>query len=675
MPTAELDPALVNAAGPEPGDVIVTSNLWKTYQMGDQKVDALRGVSLRIRHNEYVAIMGPSGSGKSTLMNLIGCLDSPSQGKYWLNGHNVSELNDDELARIRNKEIGFVFQTFNLLARATSLHNVELPLIYNGTPAAERIARATAVLESVNLGSRMMHKPNELSGGQRQRVAIARALVNKPPIILPTVPRCTNSQSHGLTTGQTWVMPLDRAACDHPSLARSRLVSSFQFPEKVQGKPGFLRRMTAATALGEGLDGYDLGVISVALPQIIAQYNMNSFEAGMIGASTLIGIFIGAPLIGLVTDKVGRRIPFTVDVMCFILLGLAQLIVTGTWTLFTVRLLLGIAIGAEYSIGAAMMSELSPSEGRGSRLAWLQVNWYVGYLVAVIIGYSLTSAGVNWHLILGTSAIPAIVTMILRWGMPESPRWLLSQDRVEEARRIVNEFLGGEAYFTKEDLGGEEARPGKFRELFAPGLRGRTTFACVFWFCMVAPYFAIFTFAPLVFDSLHISDQRTATIAANSVAAIGSLIGMLLIERVGRRPMVIVTFWVCAVCLFVIGGWSTAPGMVVVVCFGLFSLFNAGGGNLCGVYPAELFPSNVRSSGVGLAAAFSRIGAAAGTFLLPIGIAHIGIGPSVCVGGALCVVGALVSHVLAPETTGASLTATAERKPLAPDAAGVEPAI
>ena len=187
--TAERQ-AIVSAAGATPGQdwVIVTRGIKREYDMGGEVVRALRGVDVAIRRNEYVAIMGPSGSGKSTLMNVIGCLDTPNAGEYWLNGTQVSKMSDDALARVRNKEIGFVFQTFNLLPRASALHNVELPLVYAGVPGDERRRRAKEALERVQLGERVDHRPNELSGGQRQRVAIARALVNRPSILLADEP-------------------------------------------------------------------------------------------------------------------------------------------------------------------------------------------------------------------------------------------------------------------------------------------------------------------------------------------------------------------------------------------------------------------------------------------------------------------------------------------------------
>jgi putative ABC transport system ATP-binding protein len=193
IPTADaasdaLEPGEVLVRDAVPAALISMREIWKTYQMGSEEVHALHGVSFDVQKGEYLAIIGPSGSGKSTLMNLIGCLDTPTKGEYWINGKNVSEMDDDELARIRNKEVGFVFQTFNLLARATSLHNVELPLIYAGISASERREKARQSLAAVDLTDRMTHKPNELSGGQRQRVAIARALVNHPSILLADEP-------------------------------------------------------------------------------------------------------------------------------------------------------------------------------------------------------------------------------------------------------------------------------------------------------------------------------------------------------------------------------------------------------------------------------------------------------------------------------------------------------
>ncbi len=442
-------------------------------------------------------------------------------------------------------------------------------------------------------------------------------------------------------------------------------MTSSPAPTPLKSNKGFLLRITAATAWGEGLDGYDLGAISVVLPLIIHELGVSSLEAGLIGASTLIGIFLGGPIFGHLTDRFGRRRMFTFDIIAFIIFGAAQLVVDSAWQLLVLRLFLGLAIGAEYSIGPPMLAEFSPSKGRGRRLSSLQFCWYVGFLVSVIVAYGMLAVGVNWRWILATSAVPAVATLVLRHGLPESPRWLMSRGRVEEARRIVNQYLG-EAYFEGEDLAGESTKKPHYRDLFAPGLRSRTAFVCLFYACLVAPYFAIFTFAPLVFNSLHLSDPRASVIGSNAVAAVGALVGMLVIERVGRRPLLLTSFWVMVVTLGVIGAWGAAPSRVIVACFALFAFFNAISGDLTGVYPSEVFPSELRSSGVGLASATSRVGAAIGTFLLPIGLTSIGVGPSVLIGAGVCVVGALVTHLWAPETTGRSLTDTGGFKALTP---------
>jgi len=425
---------------------------------------------------------------------------------------------------------------------------------------------------------------------------------------------------------------------------------------------GMLRRMTWATALGEGLDGFDLGVIAVVLPLISKELGLSPVWSGLIAASTLVGIFFGSPVVGWLSDRIGRRTLFTIDIGSFVAIGLLQAVVTEPWQLFVVRLLLGFAIGAEYALGAALLSEFAPAAGRGRRVAGLLVTWYVGYLVSVLVAYALVDlVGLSWRWILATSVVPAVVTLVARIGLPESPRWLMGRGRVDDARAVADRYLGGEAYFREEEVDGEHGRvaAGGVRRLFEPGMRGRTVFVCVFYACNVAPSFAIFTFAPQVFTALGVTNEAAGTIIANTIAAIGAFVGMLTIERVGRRVQLIGPFWIMTVALVVVALWGSAPGGVVVACFAAFAFFNALQGNLTAVYPSEVFPTELRSTGVGVSTAFSRIGAAAGTFLLPIGIDTVGIGPCMLVAAGLCVIGGAVSQVMAPETTGLSLTHTA----------------
>ncbi len=432
------------------------------------------------------------------------------------------------------------------------------------------------------------------------------------------------------------------------------------------GNKGFLRRLTLATAWGEGLDGFDLGVLSVVLVPLSTELGISPVWAGLIGASSLIGIFFGAPIGGFLTDRFGRKQLFLIDICLFVVLGVVQAFVTEGWQLFVVRLLLGIAIGAEYSIGSSMLAEFVSAHERGHRVSYMLVYWYGGYLASVVAAYGLLEGlGWSWRWTLATCAIPALVVLGLRIGLPESPRWLMLHGRTDEARAIIDRYLGGEEHMAEADYGSDTKTETGWRQLYAPGMRSRTFFVCTFYICVVTPYFAIFTFAPKVFELLKLNEMA-GTIFANSIAFIGAIAGMLTIERIGRRKQLIGPFWVMAVALLVIGLWAGAPPMVLVGAFAVFAFFNALTGNLTAVYPIEVFPTNVRATGVGIANAASRIGAAAGTFLLPVGIETIGLPWCMVIGAAMCVSGAVVSQLLAPETTGKSLSHTSALAPLSP---------
>jgi putative MFS transporter len=425
----------------------------------------------------------------------------------------------------------------------------------------------------------------------------------------------------------------------------------------------FLRRVTLATACGEGLDGYDLGIISVVLLSISEDLEVSTVWAGLLGASSLIGIFVGGPLFGRVTARFGRRRPFTVNIVCFVALGVAQAFVQSVEQLFVLRILLGMAIGAEYAIGSPLLAEFAPAERRGRLSAWLIASWYIGFLVSVLAGYLMLDVlGIGWRWIMAGCAVPALITLVLRSGMPESPRWLMSRGRRREAREVSLDHLGDEAHFDRE-IAGEPLTRGRVSGLLSPAYRRRTLLVCGFWACNVAPYFAIVTFAPQVFGALAL-DEQAATIATNTMAVAGAVTGVVLMDRLGRRPLLIVPFWVCAAALAIIGVWPAAPVAIIIGCFVAFGFFNAIGGTLTGPYPSELFPTGLRTIAVGVGAAASRIGAALGTFLLPLGLDTIGIGPSMLVGAAFCVAGAVISQLWAPETAGRRLVDTSSAEGL-----------
>jgi MFS transporter, putative metabolite transport protein len=421
-------------------------------------------------------------------------------------------------------------------------------------------------------------------------------------------------------------------------------------------KRRFLIRFTAVLIGGMFLDGYILGIIGTVIDKISTELQFTPAWEGLMVASSLIGILIGSPIGGVLGDKFGRKPLFMIDMALFLVGSIAQFFVDGPAQLFFVRLLMGIAVGVEYAVGWPLMSEFAPARLRGRLMGLTLIAFYVGFMAAFIVGYLLADS-VDWRVLLGSSTIIAVILFLGRLGLPESPRWLWSKGRKDEAHAIAHKYMENPADMN--DVEHEHVRKGTFGMLFSRQYWKATLFASMFWLCAVTPYFAIGSFAASVLEQYGLSSGLAGGVGLSALATAGVVVTVLLIDKVGRRVLCVPPQWLCTVLLAILGLWAGAPGWVVLTLFLAFSFFNAGYNTLTGIYPGEVFPTEIRGIGTGFATAVSRLGAGAGTFLLPISIANLGPGPTMLFAAGLALIGAALSQWLAPETKGKSLTETA----------------
>jgi putative MFS transporter len=414
----------------------------------------------------------------------------------------------------------------------------------------------------------------------------------------------------------------------------------------------FHRRLAVYSCGGPFCDGYILGIIAIALTPLSRDLALGASWQGLIGAATLVGMFIGGGLFGYLTDRIGRQVMYTLDLMVLVFASAAQFWVESGWQLFALRFVLGLAVGADYPIATALLTEFAPKRQRGMLLSAMIGSWWFGYTASFIIGYAISdSGGSTWRWMLASSAVPAAFVALMRFGTPESPRWLVSKGRIKEAREVIQKHLGS-GYDIE-----EAASPAttQWRSIFRGEYGRRTLFVAVFWTCHTIPSFAIYTFAPQLLQALGATNPSLGAAIMSVFFLVGVLPAILLIDRIGRRPVLIAPFFVCALmmgCLVVIPKASTTW---IAVCFIIYAIFSAGSSVLEWVYPSELFPTDVRASAMGFATSISRFGAAVGTFLFPIGLVSLGVNSLMVIAGLICVFGGVVSLIWAPETRGMSL--------------------
>ncbi|WP_042422514.1 MFS transporter [Streptacidiphilus anmyonensis] len=437
---------------------------------------------------------------------------------------------------------------------------------------------------------------------------------------------------------------------------------------------GFHRRLALACSGGPLLDGYILSVVGVALIGMKPELGLSTGAVSLIGAAALAGMFVGGAVFGVLTDKIGREVMYTADLLVMMACSVASFWVTDVWAIVALRLLLGMAVAADYPIATSLLAEWLPVKHRGRLLGQQIIAWYAGSVLAYVVGYACIQLGGHdsWRWLLASPAVLCAFFMLVRRGSPESPLWLARNGRGAEAVELVREHLGAEV--TVDDLlagertGGERLDTGSLRVLFSPRYRRRTLFCGLFFLCQVAPLFAMLTFGPAILGAFGLPGGTVMDTLGTGLISLVFLVGcfpaLRAIDSRGRRPVIVWSFALMIVPLVFLGVWPAAPSLLALTALCAYAFLCGGPNVLDWTYPNELFPTSVRATAVGFATSVSRIGAAVGTYLLPLSLTGLGIGPTMLIAAGLTALGLLVSVLWAEETRGVGLQQAAADAPV-----------
>ena len=417
---------------------------------------------------------------------------------------------------------------------------------------------------------------------------------------------------------------------------------------------GFLKKVVVFSSGGSFLDGFVLSIVGVALGGMTTMLGLTTVDAALIGAASLAGIFFGSLTGGRLTDAIGRRRMFMLDITAIGLTSLACVFVGAAWELVALRFLLGFFVGADYPIATSLIAEFVPRKHRAIGMGIVSGAWYLGATVAAFVGYVLFDMDGGWRWMLASAIVPCLILLVGRRDIPESPRWLAQRGRVDEARRVLARVYGRET-----DLDDEVPAKLGFAPVFRKGYLARIIYLGVLILCQVVPMYAMYTFGPRIMGAFGLGEGRLAILGETVVSLfflVGTVPAMFWLNSVGRRPLLIGSLALMAIGLFIPGVWPGASVLVIIVAFGIYAFFSGGPGILQWLYPNELFPTEVRATAVGVAIAISRIGVVISTYGLPLFLEAYGIGPTMLVGCGLLAAALAMSIAMAPETRGLTLS-------------------